>query len=87
MERGIGTSIFEQSAVMAWMAKWAAELISKHSPGDDGKTPYERIRQERCQAPLVLFGEMVMYMPMKTAIASKGAPATKPGVVGSNRKN
>ena len=64
---------------MAWLAKWAAELISKYSTGDDGKTPYERIRQERCEVPLVPFGELVMYLPMKTATSSKGEPATKPG--------
>ena len=80
LERGIGTSILEQSSIMAWMAKWAAEFISKYSPGDDGKTPYERIRQERCKVPLLPFGEFVMYLPMKTATSSKGTPSKKPGV-------
>ena len=80
IERGIGVSIPGQSAIMALLAKWAAELISKYSIGDDGKTPYERIRQERCEVPLVPFGELVMYLPMKTATSSKGEPAKKPGL-------
>ena len=80
LEKGIGQTIPDQSAIMAWLAKWSAELISKYAPGDDGKTPYERIRQETCKVPLVPFGEAIMYLPMKTAKASKGTPARKPGI-------
>ena len=61
LERGIGQTILDQSVIMAWMAKWAAELISKYSVGDDGGTPYESIRRERCQGQLVPFGEVVLY--------------------------
>ena len=77
LERGIGVSILDHSAIMAWVAKWAAELIAKYSIGDDGQTPYDRIRQERCEVPLVPFGELVMHLPMKTATSSKGEPAKK----------
>lgn len=65
---------------MAWMARWAAELLSKYAPGDDGKTLFERIRQERCMVPLANFGEMVMYLPMKTTRESKGIPSKKHGI-------
>ena len=65
---------------MAWMARWAAELLSKYAPGDDGRIPYERIRKESCQVPLVPFGETVMFLPMKTATSSKGEPARRAGV-------
>ena len=44
LEKGIGHTIDDQSPIMAWMAMWSAELISKYSLGEDGKTPYERIR-------------------------------------------
>ena len=80
LEGGIKQKIPDQSPIMAWMARWAAELISKYSAGDDGKSPYERIRQEKCQVPLVPFGEKVLYLPMKTATSSKGEPAKRPGV-------
>ena len=80
VESKIGQPIPDQTPIMIWMARWAAELISKYAPGDDGKTPYERIRQEVCQVPLVPFGEMVMYLPMKIATASKDVPARKAGI-------
>ena len=74
LETGIGQTIPDQSPIMAWMAKWAAELISKYSLGEDGKTSYERIRKETCQVPLVRFGESVMYLPMKIVHVNKGEP-------------
>ena len=80
LERGIGRTIPDNAVIMPWMARWAAELISKYAPGDDGKTRYERIRRERCQVPLAPFGETVMYLPMKTAASSKGRPARRLGV-------
>ena len=78
--RGIVQNIPDQSVIMAWMAKWAAELISKHPPGEDGTIPYERIRQERCQVPLVPLGEIVMYSLVKTVATNNGVPARRPGV-------
>ena len=80
LEKGMKQTSPDNSVIMAWMAKWAAELISKYSAGDDGKTPYERIRQEKCKVPLVPVGETVLYLPMKTATESKGTPARKQGV-------
>ena len=65
---------------MAWMIRWAAELISKYAVGEDGKTPYERFRQEDCVTPLVAFGEIVMYLPLKIVHRNKVAPATKSGI-------
>ena len=31
-EQGIGQRISDQSNIMAWMARWAAELLSKYTP-------------------------------------------------------
>ena len=80
VEQGIGQKIWDGAPVMAWMRRWAAEFISKHSPGDDGKTAYERIRNECCKVLVVPFGEAVMYLPLKTVGGSKGTPAKKLGV-------
>ena len=77
-EQCIGQSIPDQPAIMAWMAKWAVELISKYPPGEDGKIPDERTRQERCQVLFAQFGESAMCLPMKTATPSKGIPTRRP---------
>ena len=66
--------------IMAWLMRWAAEIISKHAPGDDGRTPYERIRNETCAVPFVPFGEIAMYLPMKTASRNQGEATKKLGI-------
>ena len=74
LEDGIGQKVPDDAIIIAWMARWAAEMNSKYSPGGDGRIPYERIRRETCQVPLVRFGELVVYLPMKTVRVNKGEP-------------
>ena len=80
METSIKHQIPEDAPIMAWLIRWAAELISKYAVGEDGQTPYERLRKEDCVTPLVPFGETVMYLPMKIVHRNKGMPAKKAGV-------
>lgn len=80
LEQGVKMKIPDEAPIMAWLVRWAAELISKYSPGEDGRTPFERIRLESCAVPIVPFGETVMYLPLKTASGSKGKPAKRSGV-------
>ena len=80
LEQGLKERNPDEAPIMAWMVRWAAELISKYSPGDDGRTPYERIRPESCAVQCVPFGEAVMYLPLKTAASSKGESAKKLGI-------
>ena len=54
-----------RDAIVQWMIRWAAELISKYAVGEDGKIPYERFRKEDCVTPLVAFGKTVRYLPLK----------------------
>lgn len=68
----------ETSSVVAWLVKWASELLSKYSCGDDGRSPYERLHGEKCVTPLVPFGEAVLYLPMKTVRRDKGDGAKRP---------
>ena len=65
IEQGIKTKIPDDAPIMSWFVRWAAELIAKYAPGDDGRTPFERIRHEVCMVPVVLFGETVMYLPLQ----------------------
>ena len=72
IENNTREKLVDISPLIAWMVRWAAELLSKHTTGMDGKTPYQRIREEDCVVPLVLFGERVLYLPMKTVRQDKG---------------
>ena len=80
VEHKLGIRIPEQSSVMAWLVRWAAELISKYSRGDDGKSPYERIAGEPSKVLLEPFGEKVLYLLMMTVKRQKGEPAKLPGI-------
>ena len=44
VEYGIGCKLPDDSPRMSWMIRWAAELLSKYSPGKDGRIAHERIR-------------------------------------------
>ena len=79
VEHGTGRKIWDGAPIMAWMIRWAAELISKYAVGEDGRTPYERLRKEDCVTPLVPFGETVMYLPLKIVHRNKGMPAKRSG--------
>ena len=86
-EKSTKDKIQDNSFVMAWFVRWVAELLSKYSPGDDGRTPYERSLGSQCQTPLVPFGETVMYLPMETVHRNKGEPAKLFGVwFGANER-
>ena len=80
LESGIRCKIPDDVPIMSWLVKWAAEVLSKYAPGDDGRTPYERIRQETCVVPIAPFGETVLYLPFTIVKRSKGQPVKKMGI-------
>ena len=87
METNMKTKIPNESPIIAWMVRWAAELLSQQSPGEDGRTPFERIRGERCVVPVIPFGEHVQYLPMKTVHKNKGECVKRSGVwLGNNER-
>ena len=77
LERNIKEPLHNNSPIMAWFVRWATEIISKYAPGDDGRTPFERIMHEKCIVPLVPFGEIVLYLPPKTVRRNKGDVAKR----------
>ena len=67
---------------MSLMMRWAAELVTKYQTGKDGKTSHERIRGRACNKPLAIFGEKVLYLPLKSVEtkATKDEPKMKYGI-------
>lgn len=65
---------------MAWLTRWAAEVVSKYAPGEDGRTPYGRTRHENYVVPIVSFGETVLYFALKTVRRNKGDAAKREGM-------
>lgn len=80
LEENMMVKLPDSSPVMAWLIRWAAELLSKYSCGDGGKSPHERLHGDKCTTPLVPFGESVFYLPLKTMKRDKGDVAKRPGI-------
>ena len=80
LESNIKQKILGCNPIMSWLVRWAAEVLSKYSCGDDGKSPHERLHGEKCATPLVPFGESVLYLPLKTVRRDKGDVAKRPGI-------
>ena len=79
-EHNTKQKIKDESPLMAWMVRWAAEILSRYAPGEDGLIAFERIRREKCVVPLVMFGEVVLHLQLKTAKCPKGDPAKHIGI-------
>ena len=61
LERRIGKRIPPKHPVMTWLAPHAAAILRYRCRGDDGKTPYERIRLRPFNTRLLCFCEKVSY--------------------------
>ena len=64
IEGEAGIKVNELSNIMSWMVRWAAELVTKHSIGKDGKTAQERLKGRASNRPIAMFGEHVLYLPL-----------------------
>ena len=52
-------------AIVMWMVRWAALLVSRFLVGKDGRTAYERRTGRKCRVPVVPFGEKVWYKEIR----------------------
>ena len=67
LEEKLGTKIDMNKPFGSWLIRWAGEVLTKYTKGDDGKTPWERRRGTTCDQPIANIGEKVLYLPLKTA--------------------
>ena len=68
LERRIGVRLRATDAVIPWMIEHCGTLISRHKIGIDGLTPFERVKGKPNRKKMMEFGEVVLYMPVKSAI-------------------
>ena len=52
----------QSSNCATWLVGYAADVIKRYKVGDDGKTPWERVKGKKFKTPLVEFGEGVRYV-------------------------
>ena len=62
LERRLGVRVPGAHPVTTWIVEHASDLLNKFLKGDDGKTPYQRLRGKTFNGTTVEFGERVHYL-------------------------
>ena len=57
--------------ILAWLVEHAMSIDQRTAVGSDGKTPMDRIRGRRGRSVMAVFGESVMYIPLRGDLADK----------------
>ena len=74
LEQRLGIKIKASHPVLSWIVEHAADLLSKYQAGDDGRTPYERLKGKRFSGTEVEFGEKIHHKYRKAVMNHKLEP-------------
>ena len=61
LEENIGAHIPVKHPITPWLVKWSGDVLNWTVRGEDGQTPYQRVRGKTFTTRLVCFGECVRY--------------------------
>ena len=61
LEEKLGVPIPCAHPIMSWMVEHAAETLNRYLVGEDGKTPYERLRGKKYRGEMYEFGRWMMH--------------------------
>ena len=82
LETRLGKPILARSVVFKWIVQHAADTISRHCVGHDGRVPYQRLHNRMPRGIDIEFGEQVFaktpeYLNRrKRALQEKSVPGT-----------
>ena len=71
LEQRLGQKIRSSHPIMTWIVEHAAALLSRYQVGDDGKTPYERLKGKKYGGTEVEIGEKVHHKYKKDTMNHK----------------
>ena len=61
LEARIGKKVPQNSAVISWLATYAADAMNRYKVQRNGRTNYEITTSHRCRQTVCGFGEKVMF--------------------------
>ena len=61
LELSLNMDLNPNDAIIDWMARWAAMILSRYSQGKDGKMPYFRQTGNNCSTEVFPFAEEVWF--------------------------
>ena len=84
--------LHDNHPMMAWVSRHSDFLISRYRVGQDGRTPYERLKGKAWRLPCVCFGERVWFRPLAAYVKKHLSSGTDPKVlaghyVGTHARN
>ena len=79
-ESRYGCRMQEDNHAVPWMVRHAGNLLSRGLKGQDGKTPYCRIKGHECRREQAEFGECVHYLKPDSTGMHKADPRWDTGV-------
>jgi len=77
IEGKCGAKVKRDAPVMEWLVRWAGMMISRFQVGEDGKTAHERIRGRKCNTPVAICGEKVLYRELEDGRGERAKIETK----------
>ena len=76
LEQRLGNRIDEKEPLTSWIARHAANCLSRYRLLDDDRTPDQRRRGKTWKRPVVEFGESVQFRPAGENNAIRGGEQT-----------
>ena len=64
-ESNIKAELKMEHPVFEWLMDWAAAVLNRYVVDASGRTPYFVIKGRNSKRPIAMFGERVLYMPLK----------------------
>ena len=78
LESNLGRVLSSKDPILAWIPTYAAEMITRHRVGPDGRTAHKRRTGKSWNRPAFQFGEQVFVKTVMTKSARKGRGAYHP---------
>ena len=67
LESKLGIRVCKGHALYPWFIEWAADLLTRYTVNNEGRTPVQEVSGSRPARAIAQFGENIMYMPAQTA--------------------
>ncbi len=64
VEQSQGITVGSDSALVPWLAKWAAYVYNRFAVDVNGGTPYELTKGKVFKRELLPFGERIYWLPL-----------------------
>ena len=66
LEAKTGLDIEMKHAIIPWLVEWTGVTLNRYLIYKDGRTAYQNITGKSSKRPVAVFGEKILYMPLKT---------------------